>query len=196
MYPRHRLDALSDGIFGVAMTLLVLEIRIPDGVDPHTDAELLAVIAGLAPKIWPYALSFVVLGARWRKMIAGRPGKAPVSRIYMTWSLANLLLVTFVPFSTLVLGRYASLAPAVWLYSANLAGMAIASWRASRTAPAEERNGGLEDAAGLVVFLVSAATTMGLSLMHTPWAPMGFALNAMAPLAESLARKHEAKAAG
>jgi uncharacterized membrane protein len=195
MYPRRRLEALADGIFGVAMTLLVLEIRIPDGVDPHTDRELLAVIASLVPKIWPYALSFVVLGARWREMIGGRPGKAPVSRTHVTWSLANLLLVTFVPFSTLVLGRYASLAPAVWLYSANLAGMAIASWRASRTAPAEERNGGLEDAAGLAVFLLSAAAAVALSFLHTPWAPMGFALNAAAPFAERLARRREAGAA-
>ena len=70
MYPRHRLDALSDGIYGVAMTLLVLEIRIPDGVDPHTDRELLAVFASLVPKIWPYALSFVVL-ARVERMARG-----------------------------------------------------------------------------------------------------------------------------
>lgn len=195
MYPRHRLDALSDGIYGVAMTLLVLEIRIPDGVDPHTDRELLAVFASLVPKIWPYALSFVVLGARWREMIGGRSGKAPVSRIYVTWSLANLLLVTFVPFSTLVLGRYASLAPAVWLYSANLAGMAISSWLARRAAPLEERNGALEDAAGVAVFLLSAAATLGLSFLHTPWAPMGFALNALAPLAERLASQAERKAA-
>lgn len=192
MYPRHRLDALSDGIYGVAMTLLVLEIRIPDGIDPRTDAQLLAVIASLVPKIWPYALSFVVLGARWREMIGERSGKAPVSRRHVTWSLAHLLLVTFVPFSTLVLGRYASLAPSVWLYSANLAGMAITSWRASCTVPAEERSDAWEDAAGVSVFLLSAAAAVALSFLHTPYAPMGFALNALAPLAERMARRSKA----
>lgn len=194
MFPRHRLDALSDGIYGVAMTLLVLEIRIPDGIDPRTDAELIAVISGLLPKIWPYALSFVVLGARWREMIGGRAGHLPVSRDYVTWSLMNLLLVTFVPFSTLVLGRYASLAPAVWLYAANLAGMAVSSWRVSRAAPLPERNPAAADAAGLAVFLLSAATTVALSLLHTPFAPAGFALNGLAPWAERLAGGGKPKA--
>ena len=193
MFPRHRLEALSDGIYGVAMTLLVLEIRIPDGVDPHTDAELLAVISSLMPKIWPYALSFVVLGARWREMIGGRAGHLSVSRQYVTWSLMNLLLVTFVPFSTLVLGRYASLAPAIWLYAANLAGMAFSSWKVSRHAPAPERNDALVDAVGLGIFLLSAATTVGLSLLHTPYAPAGFALNGLSPWAERLARRGRPK---
>jgi uncharacterized membrane protein len=139
--PRRRHYALADGIFGVAMTLLVLEIRIPDGVDPHTDRELLAVPTSLLPKIWHYAVSFVVLSAHWRKIIRGRAGHLPLTRVYVTWSLINLLLVTFGPFSTLVLGRYASLAPAIWFYSANLVGMAISSCQACRAAPLPERNG-------------------------------------------------------
>lgn len=194
MFPRHRLDALADGIYGVAMTLLVLEIRIPDGVDPHTDGELIALITSLAPKIWPYALSFVVLGGRWREMVGGRMGHLPVTRTYVTWSLMNLLLVTFVPFSTLLLGRYASLAPAVWLYAANLAGMAISSWRVSRAAPLAERNPAAQDAAGLAVFLLSAVVTVGLSLLHPPYAPAGFAINGLGTWAERLARGGKPKA--
>ncbi len=104
MYPRHRLEALADGIFGVAMTLLVLEIRVPDGLDPKTDAELVALLIGLWPKIWPYGLSFLVLGIRWRELVAERASQHEVGQRYVNWSLANLLLVTFVPFSTLLIG--------------------------------------------------------------------------------------------
>jgi uncharacterized membrane protein len=34
MYPRSRVDALTDGLFGVAMTILVLDVRLPDSFDP------------------------------------------------------------------------------------------------------------------------------------------------------------------
>ena len=75
-----------------------------------------------------------------------------------------------------------------------LAGMAISSWRVSRSAPPPERKPAAEDAAGLAVFLLSAATTVGLSLLHTPFAPAGFALNGLAPWAERLARGGKPKA--
>ena len=178
MYPRHRLEALADGIFGVAMTLLVLEIRIPDGMDPKTDRELLALLISLWPKIWPYMLSFLVLGIRWCELVAERPSQHEVSQRYVNWSLANLLLVTFVPFSTLLIGRYASLTPAIWLYAANLGGMAICSWLIGRAAPRGERSAA-EETAGLVVFLFAAGVTAALGTLHTPWAPMGFMLNAL-----------------
>jgi len=192
MYPRHRLEALVDGIFAVAMTLLVLEVRLPDGVNPRSDRELVAVLVSVLPKLGPYALSFVVLGIRWRELVAERTTQHEVSKRYVNWSLANLLLVTFVPFSTLLIGRYASLAPAIWLYSANLAGMAICSWLIGRNAPKGERSEA-EETAGLLVFLFAAAVTAGLGWLHTPWAPMGFALNALAPPFEQYIRARERK---
>jgi uncharacterized membrane protein len=193
MYPRHRLEALVDGIFGVAMTLLVLEVRIPDGVNPHSDSELVSTLIALAPKFGWYVLSFVVLGVRWRELVAERPSQHEVGKRYVTWSLANLLLVTFVPFSTLLIGRYASLAPAIWLYSANLGGMAICSWMIGRAAPPGERSAG-EETAGLMVFLFAAGVTAVVGAFHTPWAPMGFILNALAPPIERYIRAREGAA--
>jgi uncharacterized membrane protein len=195
MYPRRRLEALADGIFGVAMTLLVLEVRIPDGVDPHSDRELVATLIALGPKFGWYALSFVVLGIRWRELVAERTSQHEVNKRYVNWSLANLLLVTFVPFSTLLIGRYASLAPAIWLYAANLAGMAICSWMVGRSAPLADRSGA-EETAGLMVFLFAAAVTAGLGALHTPWAPLGFMLNALAPPIERRFRERDRQGAG
>lgn len=193
MYPRHRLEALADGIFGVAMTLLVLEIRIPDGADPKSDGDMVALLISLWPKIWPYMLSFLVLGIRWRELVAERTNQREVNKRYVNWSLANLLLVTFVPFSTLLIGRYASMAPAIGLYSANLAGMAICSWLIGRNAPKGERSEA-EETAGLLVFLFAAAVTAVLGCLHTPLAPLGFALNALAPPVERYIRAREGRA--
>ena len=189
MYPRHRLDALADGIYGVAMTLLVLEIRIPDGVDYRSDRELIALFASLGPKFWPYALSFAVLAGRWRAMVFGRTHHEPVGRRYVTWSLIHLFLVTLMPFSTLVIGRYASLAPGLWLYTGNLVGLSVTAWMIRRSAPASERLDIGDNTVGLALLLISAALVVALSFQHSAYATLGFLLTALTPLAERLLRR-------
>jgi uncharacterized membrane protein len=181
MFPRHRFDALTDGLFGVAMTLLVLEVRLPDEADPHTTRELLDLLAGLSPKFWPYVLSFAVLGARWRDLVKGRASHGEVTRRYINWGLAYLLLVTLVPFTTMVLGRFASIPPAVWLYSANLAGMAICAWRLWAALPPAERDRQGDVRIGVVVFMLSALLAVALSSLHTAWACLAFVLNGITP---------------
>ncbi len=56
--PVTRLETLADGVFAIAVTLLVLEIVVPEAVD----AELAARLADPWPRILIYAISFVVLG--------------------------------------------------------------------------------------------------------------------------------------
>jgi hypothetical protein len=53
MFSKARLDTLSDGIFGVAMTLLILDVRLPPDFQPRDSAELLQGIANLWPKFLP-----------------------------------------------------------------------------------------------------------------------------------------------
>ena len=60
-----RISALSDGIFGVAMTLLALEIHIPDHADIHSESELWAALAALAPRLLTWLLSLMTLGIFW-----------------------------------------------------------------------------------------------------------------------------------
>ncbi len=47
MIPKLRLDALTDGVFAVAMTLLIIDLRLPEGFQPQNGAELLHRLAGL-----------------------------------------------------------------------------------------------------------------------------------------------------
>jgi uncharacterized membrane protein len=49
MFSKLRLDTLSDGIFGVAMTLLVLDVRLPDDFHPRDGAELLQALSVSGP---------------------------------------------------------------------------------------------------------------------------------------------------
>src|SRR5579871_4287106 len=108
MFSKARLDALHDGIFSVAMTLLVLDVRLPEDFHPANGNELLQGFTRLWPKFLPYVLSFGVLGLRWVASIQVRTRAQYFNREYVNWWLAYLLLITFVPFSTIAVGRYAS----------------------------------------------------------------------------------------
>src|SRR6185312_11948051 len=61
----ERLAALSDGVFAVAMTLLVLDIGLPVGKEFSTDQELLDAVLGLWTQLLPYLLSFMTMGIFW-----------------------------------------------------------------------------------------------------------------------------------
>ena len=128
MYPKSRVDALTDGLFGVAMTILVLDLRLPDSLDAD-QAGLAHALEGLWPKFFPYALSFYVLGSTWLANIKLRSKGESLSRRYVSWWLLYLLLATCLPFSTSVVGRFAHLAPSVWLYSLNMAALAAVGYR-------------------------------------------------------------------
>src|SRR5258708_9975082 len=119
MYPKARLDALSDAIFGVSMTLLVLDVRLPEAFHPHDGRELVRGLAELLSKFLPYVLSFVVLGLRWLSNIHVRSREATCSRKYAEWRLIYHLLITFVPFTTMVAVGLEYFAPPIWHFSGN-----------------------------------------------------------------------------
>src|SRR5438477_2390843 len=61
----ERLAALSDGIFAVAMTLLVLDLHVPPKESVSSELDLLNALAGLLPNFLPYLMSFMTLGIFW-----------------------------------------------------------------------------------------------------------------------------------
>src|ERR1700761_3249658 len=63
--PPNRIEALVDGIFAVAMTLLVLELHVPELGADVSEAHMLSALVGLAPKALSFASGFVILGTLW-----------------------------------------------------------------------------------------------------------------------------------
>ncbi len=61
----ERLDALSDGVFAVAMTLLALDLHIPTAGQVHGERELLRALGALGPHWVAYGMSFLTLGIFW-----------------------------------------------------------------------------------------------------------------------------------
>ena len=133
----ERIGALSDGVFAIAMTLIVLEIRIPDPGPVHSEGELLTALLSLAPRIVTYALSFLTLGIFWSGQQTQLNHFARGNRDLAWIHLAFLALVALMPFSTSLLAEFITFRLALVLYWANifLLGVLIyASWTYARRA--------------------------------------------------------------
>jgi uncharacterized membrane protein len=190
MYPRGRIDALTDGVFAVAMTLLVLDVRLPEEFHPHDANELLQALRGLTPKFVPYMISFLVLGLRWLSTIQVRSRSEYFGREYAVWWLFYLLLITCVPFSTMVVGRFAGFAPAIWLYAANTILVAAVAFRMTALTPEIGHGPHVRDrAASLILLIVSSLLAVGFSFVSPRQALWAFALNIAAPWLARRGRK-------
>ena len=101
-----RLEAISDGIFAVGMTLLVLGLAVPAVNLVRSETDLLTQLGNLAPALVTYFLSFLTLGIFW---VGQQTQLSQVERANRTYSwihLIFLLSVTLVPFSTQLLARF------------------------------------------------------------------------------------------
>lgn len=186
-FPKSRIDALTDGIFAFAMTLLVLDIRLPAELHIRDSAELVARLWALQPACVAYVVSFFVLAAHWRGNIELRRVEE-VSQSVLGWTFVYLLFVTSVPFSSSVVGRYGDLPPAVWLYAANLIVVAALSLRlrVSEILP-EHRQRARIGHAKILFFIASAVASILISLVAPGYAMFAYLLNIVTgPLAERL----------
>jgi uncharacterized membrane protein len=190
MYPKARLDALTDGLFAVAMTLLALDIRLPEDFHPGDQRELIAALLALWPKFFPYVISFLVLGLRWLSGITIRSQSESVGPIYVRWWLIYLLLITCVPFTTIVVGRFSSQAPAIWLYAGNTALItAVAAAMMRATADIEPGRHVRLRHVSLAVLFASSIVAIVTSFISPNLAMWAYMLNFATPI---LARLHRA----
>lgn len=113
-----RLIAISDAVFGVAMTLLVLEIKVPEV--KGTDKELMMAFLGLLPKFMVYFLSFMTAGIFWMGQSAQFDHIRKSDRNLSWITLLFLLFVAVLPFTTAFLGDYLDHKFALGLYWFNI----------------------------------------------------------------------------
>jgi len=117
---KNRIEALADGIFAVAMTLLVLDIKSPVNREFETAADLVNYLVALEHSFAMYAISFFVLAIFWISHHLLFHFVRHVDRRLLWLNVGFLLLVTFVPFSTDLLGDHGHLMLPVLVYGANL----------------------------------------------------------------------------
>ena len=132
-----RLEAFCDGVFAIALTLLIIDIRLPSMDSLGSAAELWRALQHLAPSVYAFVLSFGIILITWvnHRGTLRLVHKSSGSFIYANGFL--LLTVVFIPFPTALLGAFIwtdHAAPAVVLYDAVLAVQAIGWLLVSRAA--------------------------------------------------------------
>ncbi|HYL61570.1 MAG TPA: TMEM175 family protein [Candidatus Methylomirabilis sp.] len=116
----ERLAALSDGIFGVAMTLLLLELHVPVRELIHGEGDLLHALFALKSQLLVYLMSFLTLGIFWVGQQT-QLNHIERSERHFTWiHLAFLFCVTLMPVSTRLLIDFLTYRTALVAYWANI----------------------------------------------------------------------------
>jgi uncharacterized membrane protein len=99
---KQRLEAFSDGVYAIVITLLILDIRIPE-VQP---TALGAALVRMLPQVFTYVLSFFVVGLYWFAHHRVSNQVKQIDGTFIWLNLIWLLFVSVMPFPAALLGRY------------------------------------------------------------------------------------------
>jgi len=126
--PNSRLEAFCDGVFAIALTLLIIDIKIPSTEEINSTAEFWLALKHILPPVSAFILSFIIILITWvnHHNALKLGNKSSDSFIYANGFL--LFTVVFMPFPTSLLGEYIltdHAAPAVILYESTMALQAL-----------------------------------------------------------------------
>ena len=116
----QRIEALSDGVFAIAMTLLILDIKVPISEAIYTERDLIKAFLGLTPKLLSYLLSFITLGIYWAAQSTQFHFISKIDRNLNWIDLFFLLFVSLIPFTTAFLSQYITFRFAILVYWLNI----------------------------------------------------------------------------
>jgi uncharacterized membrane protein len=118
---KTRAEAFSDGVFAIAMTLLVFDIKLPTVVGAVTNAQLWGIILTLSPLIASFVLSFLVLAVFWiNHNFLFHSFMKKMDRYLNLMNMLYLLFLVFIPFSANLFGTYPFNQPAALVYGFNI----------------------------------------------------------------------------
>lgn len=166
---------LFDGVFAIAMTILVIEIRVPDLSNPHSPSRLLMALLHDGPSFLSWALSFAMLGLFW---LDAQRQYHHIARITTGLLAVNLFLMAtaaFFPFCAALLGRYPTNPATILVYITDILLYRVgvfAQWRLAERAGAIDRSAAASltarfrarNARALIVLSLLLALFLALSL--------------------------------
>jgi uncharacterized membrane protein len=104
--PTDRVEAFTDAVLAIAITLLVLEIRVPDEDQVAAAGSLWRALAQEWPAHLSYLATFLNVGVIWLNHHAGMAKVARVDRTLLWWNLGLLLTVSFTPFPNALVAEH------------------------------------------------------------------------------------------
>lgn len=183
MLKQSRLDALADGIFAIVMTLLVIELRIPEIYQYATETELSHFLIENLPLFISYMLSFTLLFVYWRAhhYIASVLARNLDQRLAAI-NAFFLMLIALVPFSTHFLGAFSYSQIAIIFYGGNMVLISLTLlWmrlyiRDSQTIDnmPVDHDSEVRGMMRIIMPALMAAAAIGLSFINTRWSLLLF----------------------
>ena len=184
-----RLTSLSDGVFAIAMTLLVLALELPPLGTTADWSVFTAALVAQFPRFISWILSFAILCRLWIIHNGLLSTGKTRSRKFMTWNLMFLGAIAFIPFPTSLLSEHHDQALSVFIFSGTyavaglaLAGMAVAYRRQLETAGTSRES---TAAVTAVIIILATALISCLLALFRPW--LGVLIWVVYPFASMLA---------
>jgi uncharacterized membrane protein len=122
---KSRIEALSDGVVAIAITLLVLELKVPEVMEHHSNEKMLEELLALWPELMTYVITFLIAGAFWYlhhltfhfiKHVDG----------FLVWiNLLFLMFVSLLPFSSGLMSHLFVHPVSQFFYFGNLLAIAL-----------------------------------------------------------------------
>jgi uncharacterized membrane protein len=103
---KSRLEAFCDGVFAIAITLLILEIKIPHPEDIEHYGGLKPYLIHLWPSFFAYGLSFYTIGIYWANHHTAMRLVTSTDHYFNLLTIFFLMTISFIPFPTAILGEY------------------------------------------------------------------------------------------
>lgn len=177
---KHRIEGLSDGVFAIVMTLLVLDLKVPE-FEGHVGAhDLLHALGSNWRVFFSFWVTFCLAALFWliqqRIFLAMRV----VDRASLFFSLASLLFVSLLPFAAAVFGRYSYNATALSLYFADQFGialfLALLWWHTLRTKNLSEMSEADQKRMSVRVYSIAAGGFVAVlaGMFKAEYAAIGF----------------------
>ena len=116
----QRLEAFSDGVFAVAITLLALDVRLPQLPPGAGEKELYAAAMAMAPKFLTYVMTFILVGMFWVAHHRIFASIAHVDRPLLWFNLILLLWICLVPLSAAAFSGYMQMRTPIIIYGLNV----------------------------------------------------------------------------
>ncbi|MEP7099452.1 MAG: TMEM175 family protein [Burkholderiales bacterium] len=121
----HRIDALTDGIYAVAMTLLVIELKLPEHGVIHSYAEFTHAVFELWPRFYAWVISFFVMAFFWVGHHRAHNHLRRVDGKLIVLNLCQLAFISLMPFSSSVLGAEHAGFLAQAIFAGNMTMLAV-----------------------------------------------------------------------
>lgn len=192
----ERSKMLSDAVFAIAMTLLVLDLKVPDLSGPDVPRQLAHALADNIGSYFAYALTFYILGLLWLGHVQIFRHIERADRPLMQLNLLLLLVIGFLPFPTALLGHYGSRTWGTVPYAVSMIVLELllsGMWWYVRRARLQDDDADPDEARQAIVrslmLLVVFAVSIPVAVIRPSSAPLVWILVAVVPLVARVVRR-------